>query len=49
MICEANMSKDFVEQHYARHAKHFENDLVDGERASWFDDSTADYWRHARA
>ncbi len=43
----------FVEQHYVRHAKHFENDLVDAERirisASWFDESTADYWRHARA
>lgn len=43
----------FVEQHYVRHARHFENDLVDAERIriskSWFDDSTADYWRHARA
>ena len=44
---------NFVAQHYARHAKHFENDLVDPERirisASWFDETTADYWRHARA
>jgi 2-polyprenyl-3-methyl-5-hydroxy-6-metoxy-1,4-benzoquinol methylase len=46
-------TKDFVEQHYVRHAQHFENDLVDEERIrisqTWFDESTADYWRHARA
>lgn len=45
--------ESFVEKHYARHAKHFENDLVDADRIriseSWFDESTADYWRHARA
>jgi ubiquinone/menaquinone biosynthesis C-methylase UbiE len=48
------MSTDqFVSQHYVRHAQHFENDLVDQERIrisqTWFDESTADYWRHARA
>lgn len=46
-------NQNFVSQHYARHAQHFENDLVDPERirisASWFDETTADYWRHARA
>ena len=43
----------FIERHYARHAEHFANDLVDTERIriaeSWFDESTADHWRHARA
>ncbi|CAK0768550.1 Class I SAM-dependent methyltransferase [Azospirillaceae bacterium] len=43
----------FIDQHYARHAKHFDNDLVNPERIriseSWFNDTTADYWRHARA
>lgn len=46
-------SNNFIEQHYARHAEHFQNDLVDAERIkisnSWFDETTADYWRHARA
>lgn len=45
--------ESFIEQHYARHAKHFETDLVDEERkrisASWLDETTADYWRHSRA
>lgn len=45
--------ESFIQQHYARHATHFENDLVDEERkrisASWFDETTADYWRHSRA
>jgi SAM-dependent methyltransferase len=42
----------FEASSYERHAEHFANDLVDPERiaisGSWFDDSTADYWRHAR-
>jgi ubiquinone/menaquinone biosynthesis C-methylase UbiE len=46
-------TKNFIESHYARHANHFESDLVDEDRIkiskSWFDESTADYWRHARA
>lgn len=46
-------NSNFVEQHYTRHAQHFENDLVDPERISisesWFNECTADYWRHARA
>ena len=44
---------NFLAQHYTRHEQHFENDLVDPERIriseSWFDETTADYWRHARA
>ncbi len=43
----------FPQNSYAQHARHFERDLVDEERikisATWFDESTADYWRHARA
>lgn len=46
-------SQNFIERHYSRHASHFETDLVESERVrisnSWFDESTADYWRHARA
>jgi ubiquinone/menaquinone biosynthesis C-methylase UbiE len=46
-------TEQFIEEHYGRHARHFENDLVDQERirisATWFDETTADYWRHARA
>jgi len=46
-------SGNFIERHYSRHASHFENDLVESERVristSWFDESTADFWRHARA
>ncbi|MDH5317626.1 MAG: methyltransferase domain-containing protein [Nitrospira sp.] len=43
----------FHQNSYAQHARHFERDLVDEERikisTTWFDESTADYWRHARA
>ena len=42
----------FIDQSYKKHAEHFGNELVDKERIkisrSWFDDTTADYWRHAR-
>ena len=41
-----------VEQSYLRHANHMENELLDESRIrisqSWFDDTTADYWRHSR-
>jgi SAM-dependent methyltransferase len=44
---------NFLDRHYARHAEEFENDLVDAERIrisnSWFDETTANYWRHVRA
>lgn len=43
----------FLQNSYTQHARHFDRDLVDEERIkisnSWFDESTADYWRHARA
>lgn len=43
----------FLRNSYTQHARHFERDLLDEERikisSSWFDESTADYWRHARA
>ncbi len=43
----------FLKNSYIQHARHFARDLVDEERikisSSWFDESTADYWRHARA
>lgn len=46
-------TENFINKHYEKHAKHFENDLIDSERIkisnSWFDDTTADYWRHIRA
>lgn len=42
----------FIGQSYHRQAAHFDKDLMDEERqaiaASWFDESTADFWRHAR-
>jgi hypothetical protein len=42
----------FHEASYDSHARGFAADLVDPERkriaASWFDDTTADAWRHAR-
>jgi SAM-dependent methyltransferase len=38
---------------YSRHAAEYEADLTDSSRSkranSWFDKTTADYWRHARA
>lgn len=44
---------DFKNISYYEHEKLFENDLIDENRkkiaASWFDKTTADYWRHARA
>jgi SAM-dependent methyltransferase len=43
----------FLRNSYTQHARHFAKDLVDEERIkisnTWFDESTADYWRHARA
>lgn len=43
----------FLERQYLKHASHFESDLFDERRksiaASWFDETTADFWRHARA
>lgn len=43
----------FLQNSYTQHAKHFSRDLVDEERIkisnTWFDESTADYWRHGRA
>jgi len=56
-VCEVvgiwSKSIGFVEESYSRHAGHFELDLVEPDRArivnSWFDENTADYWRHARA
>lgn len=43
----------FLENSYSKHARHFERDLVDEERVrisnTWFDNRTADYWRHARS
>jgi hypothetical protein len=41
-----------IEQSYLRHANHMENELLDESRIrishSWFDDTTADYWRYSR-
>lgn len=46
------MNGMFHEESYKRHAKGFAADLVDPKRkqiaATWFDDSTADYWLHDR-
>jgi ubiquinone/menaquinone biosynthesis C-methylase UbiE len=46
-------NKRFLNQHYEKHAKHFETDLTDPERIkisnSWFDNTTADFWRHDRS
>lgn len=43
---------DFVTKSNLQHAEHFSNELVDEKRIaisqSWFDETTADYWRHAR-
>lgn len=42
-----------VEAIHDKHASHFDNDIVDEERIkisnSWFDETTADHWRHIRA
>jgi len=44
---------EFLRNSYTKHAQHFARDLVDEERVkistSWFDETTADYWRHARS
>ena len=46
------LETNFSGQSYQRHAEHFARDLVDEKRIaiskSWFDTSTADYWRHER-
>lgn len=43
---------DFVRKSNQQHAEHFKNELLDEKRIaisqSWFDETTADYWRHAR-
>ena len=43
----------FHDASYRKHERHFERDLSDPERLaigrSWFDTTTTDYWRHARA
>lgn len=43
---------DFISNSYARHADNFAEDLTDKSRIliseSWLDETTADYWRHAR-
>lgn len=43
---------DFVKNSNIQHAEHFRNELVKEDRIrisqSWFDDTTADFWRHAR-
>ena len=43
---------DFEKVSYERHADHFAADLVDQKRIqkteTWFDETTADYWRHQR-
>lgn len=43
---------EFVRQSYKLHAETFRNELNDEKRVaisqSWFDETTADYWRHAR-
>ena len=42
----------YVEMSNRLHAEHFKNELVDAQRiriaTSWFDDTTADFWRHDR-
>ena len=44
---------DFLEYSYQKHAENFAKDLVDENRIriseSWFNENTADYWRHDRA
>ena len=44
---------EFISKQYSRHAAHFDDGLSSDEKAkltnSWFDTSTADYWRHIRA
>jgi SAM-dependent methyltransferase len=44
---------DYLEKNYTMQESWFYNDLTDPERIkiskSWFDESTADYWRHIRA
>lgn len=43
---------DFHSQSYRKHADHFAGDLIDPQRIktseTWLDETTADYWRHAR-
>lgn len=43
---------DFLKFSYQKHAEHFASDSIEQERIRiaepWFDESTADYWRHAR-
>lgn len=42
----------FIEQSYRKHADHFRHELTHESRIaisqSWFDETTADFWRHAR-
>lgn len=46
-------SKSFIQQQYSSHALHFNNALSGDDKSkltnTWFDTSTADYWRHIRA
>ncbi|MGX9365355.1 glycosyltransferase family protein [Desulfoplanes sp. PS50] len=52
MDADRNIETDFSHQSYQQHAAHFARDLVDEKRIaisrSWFNTSTADYWRHER-
>lgn len=52
MDANRHLETDFSRQSYQQHAEHFARDLVDEKRIaisrSWFDTSTADYWRHER-
>ena len=43
---------NYVEKSYKKHEEGFDNDLISEERIkisnTWFDKTTADYWRHMR-
>jgi ubiquinone/menaquinone biosynthesis C-methylase UbiE len=43
---------DFSDKSYKKHADHFDNDLTNDDRMkihdAWFQEGTADYWRHDR-
>lgn len=52
MESDRRIENNFSLQSYQQHADHFSRDLIDEKRIaisrSWFDTSTADYWRHER-
>ena len=47
------MSTPFLKWQYERHANHFKDSVSDSKRIdiaeSWFDENSADFWRHRRA